>query len=288
MRALRYTSSQEAGSAGSLSSVSRSQEVSPVLARDTDATRPYVSAAFVDNRLLFTASGVAGDEPYFQALVSLDGNVIGSLRGQAPPAYDGIWTGLKFLQVLRARDGSQEQAYLMVRGQNNLELWRADDTALSDNGTPPKCRVVTRVVTWGTDALKAFRSMEITVRDLRGDATLTAYWRPDGYPLWNKCSTETMSAPVEGLAQRRRQVLLVPLNAERICDPTTKLLVNRAQGFQFCIEWTGVLTIEPPAYFADTVVDEKRGLSCTPATGVALVAGDAGLELDDYTDYEVS
>lgn len=289
MRALRYTTSQEAGQSGSLSSVPRSQEVGYVLARDTDATRPLVSAAFVDNRLLFTASGVAGTEPYFQALVSLDGNVIGSLRGQQAPAYDGIWAGLRFLQVLRARDGSREQAYVVARGATNLELWKVDDDALTDQGTAPLCRVVTRAVTWSDrNVLKAFRALEVSIRDLRGDATVTAYWRPDGYPLWNRCNTVSLSAPADGLAQRRRQVRLTPANADRLCDPTTGLLLNRSTGFQFCIEWTGVLALEPPVYYADPVAEERGELSCTPEQGVALVEGEAGLVLDDFTDYEVA
>jgi hypothetical protein len=288
IRSIRYTTSEIAGGSGALSSTPLSNEVRTVLALDDAADLPYVSSAFVENRVFFTSSGRTGDA--FRSIISLDTAIThGITSPTARPIYDGIWTGLNFLQIVTAQFQDRPTLFAITQNGDDIELWRLDEQSgahLDNNTAQPLCRVYTRNYNFGqAQNLKEFSYVDIWVRELKGDANLTAYFRPEGYGLWNACSATTLLSDITSsgaLPQRRYRVRLTPLT-NHIVDPSTGLNVLHSLSFQFCIQWEGNLTLERVVFGAVNMGEEPY-VCCDPeTTQVALVEGPGGVVLDDYS-----
>jgi hypothetical protein len=290
LRSLRYTTSQVAAGSGALSSTPISHEVEPWLEMDQLTDLPFSSIAFVNNRMFLTTGGRTG--PGFNAITSLDTAASYGVSSQpVPPAYDGIWTGGQFLQIMRAEVNGDRVLVALFDNEGTTELWYLDEAAYLDNNvTPILCRVVTRTFDFGNlRSLKKFSHVDVWVRDLRGDAELTAYYRPEGYALWNGCNTASLTATYgsgAALPQRRYRIRLAP-DSDTVYDPSTGIHVGQGNNFQLCLEWTGALALEKVVVNA-VVTTEEPGVCCEEfAEAVALVEGPGGILLDDFTYHMV-
>jgi len=287
LRTVKYTTSQVAGASGSLSCAPMSREMEYVLALDDGATRKWSSAAWVGNRVLVTTGGVVqpSGEVHFRGIVSLDTSPIGALQQSASPAYDGVWTGKNVLQVLRARVDDTDVPIVLAREDDgSIGVYQL---AAAGHGEEISCRVQTRAFSWGDQqTLKQVNSAEVWLRDLRGEVSVTAYWRPDGYPLWLQMNTVRVRASESGLAQHRYRILLAPQQGMAMPgDPVTGLRLDRGTTFQFCLEWTGQATVEKCLFYAEDVVEERKPLGCSPETEIIAVAPAVdGIELSEFGD----
>lgn len=293
-RTVKYTASREANGSGALSCLPISYEIYPTILQDPRELLPYVSAAFADNRVFMTTGGVSGDEPYFKYVAVLDTAPLASITSQTPaPAYDGFYTGLNFLQVLRARYDGRDTLFAFTRSADGeLELWKLEDDTSEEYvdgvDTPTQCRIKTRGFVFGNlDTLKTFDFIDLWVSDVRGPASVTAYWRADGYELWNECNTISFCADMTesgAQPQSRYRIRLQP--ADETYDPVSGRSTDVGACFQFCIEWTGRLKIEKILFNATEATDtvenfcEEDGTDC-----VALTEGSGGIVLtrDSYT-----
>lgn len=68
----------------------------------------------------------------YRALVSLDFNTMSGSLGKSSAAYDGIWTGLDFVQLLSGEFGRRDQAYIIAYSCGLLSCWKIDPTATED------------------------------------------------------------------------------------------------------------------------------------------------------------
>ena len=283
IRSIRYTASEIAGAAGILSSTPISNEVSDILDLDVDADLPFVSAASADNRVYFTSAGRVGYA--FKAVVSLDtAAAFGISSAVTPPAYNGIWTGLNFLQILQGKVSGKLTLLALAEKGGDLELWYLDDSGYQDgDDNAPLCRVYDRAYNFDSPSrTKRFANIELWIRDLQGDATITAYYRPDGYALWNRCTSVTLRGAAAGQNQHRFRLTLVPLTDD-VYDPTSGRNVLLGSTFQFCLEWVGNLAIEKAVYNA-IFETEEPGVCCEAETAVVpLIEGAGGILLDDFT-----
>jgi hypothetical protein len=119
---------------------------------------------------------------------------------------------------------------------------------------------------------------------MRGSVSLTGYYRPDGYKLWNKLHTVFLaadSATPGALPQHRYRVRL-PVDAEAAYDPVTGINLQAGTTFQICLEWTGALAIEKVLLYAIPQT-EDTDILCDPEIPVALVEGVGGEILDDFS-----
>lgn len=282
IRTVRYTVSKEAGSSGSLSSVPISLEIQDPFTRDTRDTLPMVSSAWSDNRMLMTAvPDVSDGETRFRALVSLDTNVVGSMRGAPAPIYDGVWTGPLFLQVFRARVDALDENLVLLRspdGSGQVSICRFTE----GGDETPDCWVKTARKNFGSPVqFKELESLSAWVSGVGEGATLTAYYRPDGYSKWAPCNVIRFASAG---SDSQGPLQLVPVQG--YYNPRNGRPLNRGSAFQFCLRWTGNLVLERLEAYTHNVNMAAGGPQCAPvgATTESVLVGD---DLDEYTVYEV-
>jgi len=260
-----------------------SDEVREVLALDDAEDRAATSMAYADGRA-FMLSGGRDSDNCFRAIVSLDFSIASRLGQSADPAYDGIWTGLKFQQILSARYQGERTLLVIAKNGAKNELWRlsgSQDEYQDGSASPTRCRLYTRQYNFTLmGQRKRFDHLDVWVKDLRGSVDLTAYWRPDGYRLWNKCRTVTIASDVSagGLPQNRYRVRVEPL--AEVFDEATDHDVQSGDLFQFCIQWTGSCTIEKVRMGAVESPDEP--LYYDQETANALAESANSVTLDDF------
>lgn len=172
-----------------------SREVSNVFAEDDKSLLAYSSAIIHDNRLLMTSGpNVTGRGVIHRGLVALNFDLVSSLRGKAPPIYDGLWTGLNLFQAVTGNFSGVTKSYgfgwHLVNDEIELfELVRTGE-GLQDNDD-------TRIV-WSVESPPMFRpdqrpkeqrlvrllNGQLHVRDVSGLVNITVQWRPDFSPCW--------------------------------------------------------------------------------------------------------
>lgn len=101
---------------GSPGNVPVSREMSRVLRHDTPWLLDYSSAVLFDNRLLMTCL----PEPLPNScvhggIIALDFDLISGMTNTLPPAYDGLWTGIKPLQLVKGRFGGDERCFAFCK-----------------------------------------------------------------------------------------------------------------------------------------------------------------------------
>lgn len=100
-----------------------------------------VSMAYTDRgRVLMTCMpeekqpDTINDKPRlaYKALVSLDFNTLSGSLGKSSAAYDGIWTGLDFVQLLSGEFGRRDKTYILAYSCGLLSCWLIDPSATED------------------------------------------------------------------------------------------------------------------------------------------------------------
>lgn len=176
-----------------------SREVSRLLDQDNVELLQYGSAIFFDNRLLMTASPQAHDfGVYHQALVSLNNDPISTLRGKAPPIYDGVWAGLNVLQLVRGYFGGVDRAFAFTLDviDNEIQLYEllpSRTTQIADTIDGNAFSIVSYfespVLFYEQKGKSPFDYMrledgELFIDKLQGRVGFTVEYRPDQYSCW--------------------------------------------------------------------------------------------------------
>jgi hypothetical protein len=97
----------------------------------------FGSAVVFNNRLLLTANPQATALGVFHdKLIALNLDPVSSLRAKAPPAYDGVWTGLNILQVMRGKFVGRDLcfAFCLSADLTAIELWEIQATEGPNSG----------------------------------------------------------------------------------------------------------------------------------------------------------
>ena len=282
LRFLRYTSTRVAGGSGSLSNVPQSEEVAQFLALDAaGGYLPYVSTAAFGNLVFATCSGTGGR--FFRGLISLDTAQVAAMTGEDAASYDGVWTGLDFAQVLTACRDGQPNTFLFTKTPS---LYRLDSDVTNDyNGTafvPIQARLETRVFNFESIDVKKLQFVELWLGDLVGNATLTVYYRPSGYPLWARAGQRVIQVASGSLPQTRRRLRIPIDSGVTFCDPVTQERLSSATSFQFAIEWSGHLQIEAFRAVVQVVGEATPSVCDEDVQAVLAVSETAGVVLDDF------
>lgn len=154
----------------------------------------FAHGVLFDNRLLQsvlpiqTPVGVG-----FRGMLPLDFDLISSLEEKKPPAWEGLWEGLDFLQAFSGDYGGLQRCFAIIhsRGDDSVQVWeltRTDRDDDADKGDSSKR------VTWGIEfpsydegkpfLLKKLDSAEIALDKLFGTVYFKLEYRPDQDPCW--------------------------------------------------------------------------------------------------------
>lgn len=190
-----------------------SREVSSILKDDDPKYLRYTSGVLFDNRYVLTTNssydhtkGVG-----YKGLVVLDFDLISSMTGKSPAAYDGYWqvdvtrssetVNVEWLQLITGMYQHVERCFCFGRGgaSSGTELWELlpdnspdiFDTDYNTTSYEPIYNKVTSEVETGSykfgqmGAAKILESADLWVDEVTGGVvTFDVDYRPDQYPIW--------------------------------------------------------------------------------------------------------
>ena len=172
-----------------------SGEVDSVISTDNSELLRWGSAVVFDNRMLMTTqpqNACALNGITHKGLVVMDLELISNLREKLPPAWEGVWTGLNILQIVKTQSANNEQCFIFARNEDNdsIEIWEVTkdskyDRPDSSTRVPVRWEVQTRAFDFESPfGQKRMDSGEVWVDQLMGTSYIDAKYRPDQYPGW--------------------------------------------------------------------------------------------------------
>ena len=193
-----------------------SREVSYIYDLDDQSLLMYGSAMTFDNRELRTYAPSQGSNGIVHSgLVSLNFDAISNLRTKLPSAYEGAWTDLNILKVIRGQINGIRRAFAFVYNSDTqkielIEFLASADTQTLDNGTDR--------ISWNFDTpiifnkdIKPLNELvklsdgEIYTKEIDGVVDIEVQYRPDftaTWTTWHKFSiTPATWKPRMGLGQ---------------------------------------------------------------------------------------
>lgn len=174
-----------------------SYEVNPLLDKDNQNLLQYSSAISFTNRFQCTLNPLTSPNGVLhRGLVSLNFELISTLRETLPPAWEGLQTGLNIFQVISGRVNGSLRAFAFSYNYitNTMEIYEflseSSDQFL-DNGVTPIVWAFETAVLFNADVknlneLVQLRDGEIYLSDIQGAVHVDVYYRPDFYPCWTK------------------------------------------------------------------------------------------------------
>lgn len=212
-----------------------SKEMTRVIEFDERQLLSYSSSVLFDGRLLQTcspfrtANGVA-----HRGLMPLDFDQVSAMSDKRPPAWEGLWTGISILQILKGTFNNTERCFAFVSNGGAIELW---ELTLKDKFD--KLDGEDKRIEWAIETgsypfgnpfdLKRLRGGDVWLTDLVGRVNFDLKFRPDGHPCWldwkmfeecakyRDCTTAECGTPKQLLPQFRPKIKF-PTPPET-CDP---------------------------------------------------------------------
>lgn len=189
-----------------------SREMNSILKTDNPALLDFSTALKFDNRLLMSTQPTISDRGvYHRGLISLDFDILSTLQGSTPPVYDGAWSGLQTLQMVKGTFGVVERAFSFSLNAGLIDLfeimpWEKEFEDTNDGQPYP--------VVWsfetgdlfnrpGPEGFELIRLMdgEIHVEDIRGRVDFRIFYYPDTHPCpifwhgWSVCADQAECLP---------------------------------------------------------------------------------------------
>lgn len=183
-------------------------EVSNVLRQDTQFLLPFGSATQFDNRLLMTVAPHRTDNGIeHKGIAVINFDLVSTLRGKLPISWEGLYTGLNIMQVLKGTiDGNERGFIFAVNDDDEIELWEMFKDGTYDTfqegdvitRTPIESVIETRLSNFGVrpDDMLKLRMGMLWIDDIVDTVTVTIKWRPDELPTWILWKSFTICADV--------------------------------------------------------------------------------------------
>lgn len=170
-----------------------SNEMERVVSVDDKGLLDFASSIVFNNRLLMTCQPYQTDYGVaHKGIMSLDFDVLSSMSGKLPPAWEGVWEGLRILQLLKGDFGGQERAFAIVHStlSGNLEVWEITEAGEEDSGRLGDNRIVWSFETPSYDfgspfSYKTLESLEIWADEMSGRCEFKVEYKNDQNPCWN-------------------------------------------------------------------------------------------------------
>jgi hypothetical protein len=279
IRFIQYSGTRaRSGSAqNALSNLPMSSEVDPYLALD-GAQLTRVSGEFGLNRLLMT-SVPSGDDRTFKGIISMDTAVASGIGTLLSPAYDGIWTGLKFAGVVSAFRLGRPTIFCFSEGPSAIH--RLDDTVKRDGVAKDiESKIETKAMfTAAPFTSKELKSVDLWVSGMTHDVDVEVYYRPDNYPLWTRMGSRALRVGTGSLPQERRRIQFQASGAggDRLGG---SLRVGNT--FQFLIVWRGWAQID--RMLAEATEKAESPADCRDETiGTVIAASATHVASNDFS-----
>lgn len=231
-----------------------SREVQRAFENDNITLLQFGSGVVFDNRLLMTCyPSVSSAGVFHQGLTALNFDLVSNLRGKAPPAYDGLWTGLNLLQCLNGNFSGSGRAFAFGfnTSTNQIELYELMRTDSDHFDTTAEGD--TRIE-WLFETAALFREdikpkselirlldAEIEIQDVDGVVDFEIQYKPDYYPCfttWRSfqiCADQTQDNSKPGY--RTRLSLGDPTGES--CEANNNRLLHVGHFFEFCVKIVG-------------------------------------------------
>lgn len=243
---------------GSWGNLPISRNMNRVLRFNDRSLLRYGTGIEFDNRLLMSALpfetpvGVA-----HSAIMALDFDIISSFDERLPPAWEGIYEGLDFLQLFSGDFGGRQRAFAVVYSRDNLdiEVWELTTTSRTDGGTLERrvqWYVETPAYTWGNPfGLKRLDGCELWIDKMFGTVEFELYYKVDQNPCWffwhawkdcaaRSCQEETVEVdcpdsgyPTQQYCEQFRATVNLP-KPPSYCIPSSKR--PSIDGYQFQVK----------------------------------------------------
>jgi hypothetical protein len=285
LRSLAFTY-QEATS-GSIALNGLSGELQSYIDRDDESTLPYVSAVWTQNRFLMpVVPQMDGSILTHLALASMDTSVLMAMASTQRPCWDGLWTGVPIMQVVKGYVGGVETTlFYGRRGRKNI-LGKLTE-ATTDFGATS---VVSRHYTKGFNVAAQGVMRRLTAVDISleteagpGSYVLKVYYRQVGYPYWSAMQEAAFDVPGGSVDVLFPQIRFIPGPKE--FNRSTGMATDAGRSFQFCVEATRDIRIRSlEAFFDRTEVFPMR--ACAVEVNGPTVPGTASGQVIDELDYE--
>lgn len=233
----------------------QSSEMDRVLDHDSRNLISFCQGVLFDNRAIFGLSPIqrAGNI-CFQGLGVIDFDLISSLNQKAPPAWEGLWTGLDVTRIATGDYNEVQRAFLFVLDSNNKnKLWELSyDEAFDKDGSVRIQSSVEAAAYFFRNPRERTRldGFEMFVDELQGTVDFTLQYRPDQSPVlydWKNfsvCATTKNCAPVNGCnvprnLQPQYRSRLWAGTPPHVCETGQKKPSREGYSFQPRISWTG-------------------------------------------------
>lgn len=250
-----------------------SSEIDDFLSNDTSSLLENGSGVFFSNRLLETVSPV--NSPYgiyHRGLAVLDFNLVSTIRKKSGPVWEGIWTGLKILKIVKCNANGVERCFIYALNSttNAVEIWELDPNADFDEGqTPIQWSIDLRSMTCGNlDLFKRLETARIGITDISGQINGTVKYRTDQAPCYQPWDSFSICAqnkdcapPVCAGPHTYREQSRVPIDLfmpPDTYDPIAHRKYRTGYQFQPRLECVGSFAIESFRIFA---IDQPENLS---------------------------
>lgn len=195
---------------GSPGNAPLSREIARIVDFETDTSLPLSSGIYFDGRMLFLASPFNNrfGGASFKSIISLDAAPLATMRGKAQPAYDGVATGLNFQRLLTGQIAGQSRAFVISTDDNGGNtLWEIVKSAEDDAYLSSELELTPNPVTSYTESrledfgnpgkLKQIVRCDIWPTDIKGEVTITVYWRADSRTQWQYWDEFTVCANMD-------------------------------------------------------------------------------------------
>ncbi|MBU6231533.1 hypothetical protein KGP36_02595, partial [Patescibacteria group bacterium] len=257
---------------GSLGNTAMSSEIDEILSFDAQALLENGSAVLFDNRILMTVSPVNSQYGvWHRGLVVIDLNLVSGLRGKAAPCWEGVWSGLRILKILKGWVNGIERCFIYsLNDDNQIDLWEIIPGERFDEGNAPiNWTIDTRSYNCGdNDGFKRLETARLILSSLSGTLNGTIKFRSDESSCWNlwqtiaPCAKNADCGPFActGPITYRDQVRVpVKLNMPPdTFDPILGRKIRTGYEFQLRLELSGYANLRQLRIYA---LDEPESLS---------------------------
>ena len=170
-------------------------EETRALQYDDQSLLYQTSAVKFDNRMLMTIGPTNSDRGIVhRGLAVLDFDLVSGLKDKAPPSWEGVWTGVKWLRLHTVVVNGQQACFAFgVDESGGIGLWEITTGDRYDNDIVP--------INWiGESRLfgyekkltkKKLNNMELWIENAVDTFSTQAYYRSDGRRCWSKWSKYT-------------------------------------------------------------------------------------------------
>jgi hypothetical protein len=240
----------------------------------------FCSAVEFDNRLLCTVTPqrdiLAG--VYHLGLAALDFDQVSDTDdlglSTSSPVWDGLWTGLRILQVVTGRMGGIDRCFIFAwnLSAEEYELWELSRSDVADeNGSEILWTLESPDYAFGTNMeRKDLKGAKLWLQNMSGAVRVEAEYKPDDYPVWQPWHIVDLCAPTENcgadacgttpLQPQSRNPIQLPTPSGS-CRQGQRLPTTTAYTYSVKLSVTGAATIGRMRLEATPVANDYGGPS---------------------------